>query len=71
MAIKLETGHAWDVGQTFGRMPDNLDDNFTVPDKTWRAVIVDTRTGSSIVRSELAATRAEAIADAERKYTRR
>lgn len=71
MAITLETGHRWSIGQTHGRLPDNLDGNLTTPGKTWFAVIVDNATGRPVVKSALSATEAEAIADAEAKYTRR
>ncbi|MGW1160379.1 hypothetical protein ACWD48_19605 [Streptomyces sp. NPDC002519] len=69
--IKLDNGHRWDVGQTFGRLPENPNASFKAPDKTWVAVIVDTRTGRSVVKSALSATRGEAIADAERQYKNR
>lgn len=71
MAITLENGHRWSIGQTYGRLPDNLDGNLPAPGKTWFAVIVDNTTGRPVVKSALAATEAEAIADAETQYTRR
>ncbi len=71
MAITLDTGHRWSIGQTYGRMPDNPAAAMATPNKTWFAAIVDNATGRPVVQSGLAATRAEAIADAEAKYTRR
>lgn len=71
MAITLENGHRWSIGQTHGRLPDNLNGTLPATDKTWFAVIVDNATGRPVVKSALAATEAEAIADAEAKYTRR
>lgn len=71
MAITLKNGHRWSIGQTHGRLPDNFNGNLASPGKTWFAVIVDNATGRPVVKSGLAATRDEAIADAERQYTRR
>lgn len=71
MAITLENGHRWSIGQTHGRLPDNLNGDLPTGGKTWFAVIVDNATGWPVVKSELCGSEAEAVADAERKYTRR
>jgi hypothetical protein len=66
MAITLKPGHTLETGQTHGHI-----DNPTTNGKTWFAAIVDSVTGRPVVKSALATTEAAAIADAERKYTRR
>ncbi|MET9150043.1 hypothetical protein ABZX82_01990 [Streptomyces griseoflavus] len=65
MPIALKPGHQWDIHQTYGRILDTG----TVPDNTWVALIVDDRTGRFVVDSGLHATRDEAIAAAEAKYS--
>ncbi|MET8113786.1 hypothetical protein [Streptomyces prasinus] len=71
MTIKLEPNHRWETAQTFGRMPDNLSDDYAAPEKTWMAAIVDNVSGRFVVKAGPHATEADAIADAARKYTRR
>jgi hypothetical protein len=69
--MQLDRNHRLDVGQNFGRLPENPGADFKVPDKTWIAVIVDNTTGRSVVKSEPSTTRNQAIDDAERKYAAR
>jgi hypothetical protein len=69
--MKLDSHHRLDVGQHFGRLPENPGADFKAPDKTWVAVIVDNRTGRAVVKSEPSASEQAARADAERKYTAR
>ncbi|MDR3083914.1 MAG: hypothetical protein LBV60_23865 [Streptomyces sp.] len=68
MAITLAPTHRWEVGQTFGRLPEDPNASFTVPDKTWVAVVVDNTTGRPVVKSDLKDNEQAARREAEARY---
>lgn len=57
----------WDVFQSYGRMPDNPNQNLAVPGRTWVAAAIHKTSRKLIAQSDPQTTEAEARADAERK----
>ncbi|BBC30015.1 hypothetical protein SGFS_013090 [Streptomyces graminofaciens] len=57
----------WDVFQSYGRMPANLDRGLAVPANTWVAAAIHSATGNTLAQSDPQPTEAAARADGERK----
>lgn len=57
----------WDVFQSLGRIPENLNGDLAVPAKTWVAAAIHKTSRQIIAQSDPQATQQEARADGEKK----